>query len=501
MRTIRIGRSQTNDCIFANNTVSGIHAVLVVDESGERGTLKDLNSTNGTFVNNKRIIVESSVSIKDTIRFGSENTSLKEIIDKSGKTIIKPVLKGVDRKTIGKSPDCDIRYAQSDVSRNHAVMYKTETGAIVIEDQGSTNGTYVNGIKITSKELRTGDRVTIARNYPLDWESIYITPPPPKPIWQKVAIIFIVGVLLIGGGVWGYIKFKESKEWPPEKIFATYKKSVVLIYNQYTFKVSVGEYNLSDIVSALPDNYYIDGNGKLQVGVAGATGTGFYVSSDGKIATNRHVVSLMGNEDAIANYIKTALSQILFQTYGNQARDVVDAMNVRYVQSISIAMNDAYLSSEKDLLSCTLLKVSDNPDLDVAVIQLNTKETPASVTHLVDMNNLTDEDHLSMGNNLYTLGFPKGLEWSLTQHGVQSTDESGSVNQDVSEYLYGHNINVTHGASGSPIFDTKGRFAGIIVSGTEYQSISPSGDIIQIPAQHNQAVKPQPAANFIKNIN
>ncbi|MCQ2296817.1 MAG: FHA domain-containing protein, partial [Bacteroidales bacterium] len=60
MRTIRIGRSQTNDCIFANNTVSGIHAVLVVDESGERGTLKDLNSTNGTFVNNKRIIVESS---------------------------------------------------------------------------------------------------------------------------------------------------------------------------------------------------------------------------------------------------------------------------------------------------------------------------------------------------------------------------------------------------------------------------------------------------------
>ena len=194
------------------------------------------------------------------------------------------------------------------------------------------------------------------------------------------------------------------------------------------------------------------------------------------------------------------MSNLLVDKYGSQAFPVVNAMDVQYVQYISIAMNDAHLGSEKDLLPCTILKVSDNNNLDMAVIQLNTKETPTSVTQLIDLNNLTDDKHLSMGKKLYTIGFPKGLEWALTQQGIQATNESGTVNQTVNEFLYGHNINVTHGASGSPVFDTKGRFAGIIVSGQEFQTVSPSGKIQSIPAQHNQAIKPYPAANFIKNV-
>ena len=500
MKTIKIGRSKTNDCVFPNDTVSSTHAVLTVDDSGERGTLKDLNSTNGTFVNNKRITAETPITAKDTIRLGSEITSLRGIIAKSEGTKIKPALPGIDRRTIGKNPSCNIRLTQDDVSREHAVIYKTETGSIVIEDRGSTNGTYVNGIKITSKELYPGDKVTITRNYPLDWESIYKPPVPPKPTfkWQRLVAILIGCIVLAGASLWGIEHF-GNKDLMPEEIYAMYKKSVVFIYNQYTFKATVGEYDLSDVVSALPDNYYIDETGELQAGVAGATGTGFFVSSDGRIATNKHVVSLMGNEETIANYIKTALSRILIQTYGNQARPVINALQIRYVQSLSIAMNDAHLNSEKDLLPCTLLKVGDN-NLDVAVIQLNTKETPSSVANLVNLDNLADDEHLSMGKTLYTIGFPNGLEWALTQQGVQATNESGSVNQSVNEFLYGHNINVTHGASGSPVFDTKGRFAGIIVSGAEFQSVSPSGEIQKIPAQHNQAIKPLPAANFIKNV-
>ena len=503
MKIIKIGRSNTNNCVFSNSTVSSIHAELILDDTGEKWILKDLNSTNGTFVNGKKIMGNVPVTANDVIRFGSETTSLTEIVSKGNKTKIKTVLPGINRKTIGKNISCDIKFTQDDVSREHAVIYKTETGAIVIEDRGSTNGTYVNGIKITSKELLPGDKVTITRNYPLDWESIYRVneiKPQPKIRWDKVAAVFVICIFLIGGGIFGYNIIKEAKELPPEEIYAMYKKSVVFIYNQYTFKVTVGNYDLNDIVSSFPNNYYIDGKGELQAGVAGSSGTGFFVSSDGRIATNKHVVSLMGYENAIANYIKSTLSNLLVDKYGSQAFPVVNAMDVQYVQSISIAMNDAHLGSEKDLLPCTILKVSDNNNLDVAVIQLNTKETPTSVTQLIDLNNLTDDKHLSMGKKLYTIGFPKGLEWALTQQGIQATNESGTVNQTVNEFLYGHNINVTHGASGSPVFDTKGRFAGIIVSGQEFQTVSPSGKIQSIPAQHNQAIKPYPAANFIKNV-
>lgn len=495
---IKIGRSSTNDCIFANNTVSSNHALLTVDDSGEKGTLKDLNSKNGTFVNNKRITEETVITANDIIRLGSEITSLRAIIATSGKTKIKPVLPGVDKRTIGKNPGCNIRLTQEDVSREHAIIYKTETGAIVIEDSGSTNGTYVNGIKITCKELRPGDKVTITRNYPLDWESIYKPGPPiPKPIikWQLLVAILAGCIVLVGAAIWWM-----SKELKPEEIYAMYKKSVVLIYNQYTFQATVGDYDLSEVVSELHDNYYIDEEGDLQGGVAETTGTGFFVSSDGRIATNKHVVSLMGNEDAIADYIKTVLSIKLYEEYGDRVLPIINKLQVQYVQSLSIAMNDAHLSSEKDLIPCTLLKISDDSNLDVAVIQLNTKDTPSSVSTLVNVDDMADDKHLSMGKALYTIGFPKGLEWALTQQGVQATNESGSVNQSVNEFLYGHNINVTQGSSGSPVFDTKGRFAGIIVSGAQFQTVSSSGEIQQIPAQHNQAIKPQPAAQFIKKV-
>lgn len=512
MKTIRIGRSATNDCVFTNSTVSGTHAVLTVDSSGERGTLRDLNSTNGTFVNNKRVTVETLVTANDSIKLGSEITTIREIVAKSERTKVKQSLPGIDRRTIGKNTNCDIRLTQDDVSREHAIIYKTETGSIVIEDRGSTNGTYVNGIKITSKELHPGDKVTITRNYPLDWKSIYKPPLPPKPTfkWQRLVAILAGCIVLAAMAIWG-IGHIPDKELKPEEIYAMYKKSVVLIYNQYTFQVTVGGDDIGNYVKGLSEynHCYLNGNGEIEPGMGGTMGTGFLYSSDGRIATNRHVaLPYLGYETAVADYIENLIKQALvnnyaeylIRRYGSKAQAIVSNVSVSFVQSISIAMNDAHLSSEKDLLPCTLLKVSDDNNLDVAVIQLNTKETPSSVTTLVDMDNLADDEHLSMGKSLYTIGFPKGLEWALTQQGVQATNESGSVNQSVNEYLYGHNINVTHGASGSPVFDTKGRFAGMIVSGAEFQSVSPSGEIQRIPAQHNQAIKPLPVANFIKNV-
>lgn len=83
MRTITIGRSRTNECVFTNDTVSSSHAVLSLDDTGTTGVIKDLCSTNGTFVNNRRISGPTRVSISDTIRFGTEVTSLKGIIVQS----------------------------------------------------------------------------------------------------------------------------------------------------------------------------------------------------------------------------------------------------------------------------------------------------------------------------------------------------------------------------------------------------------------------------------
>lgn len=62
------GRSDSADVVFANSTISALHCELT--EVDGRFTLKDLNSTNGTFVNGERITV-TSLSSGDRVHLGT----------------------------------------------------------------------------------------------------------------------------------------------------------------------------------------------------------------------------------------------------------------------------------------------------------------------------------------------------------------------------------------------------------------------------------------------
>ncbi|MBI2059484.1 MAG: GGDEF domain-containing protein [Nitrospirae bacterium] len=66
---------------------------------------------------------------------------------------------GVNR--VGRGAEADIRLATDEyVSRLHANFVLKE-GTVVVRDLYSTNGTYVNGERVTSMTLRNGDRVHI----------------------------------------------------------------------------------------------------------------------------------------------------------------------------------------------------------------------------------------------------------------------------------------------------------------------------------------------------
>ena len=59
---------------------------------------------------------------------------------------------------IGRDPVSDIFCDNASVSRRHATIGAKDFG-FAVEDLGSTNGTFVNGISVASKELRDGDKL------------------------------------------------------------------------------------------------------------------------------------------------------------------------------------------------------------------------------------------------------------------------------------------------------------------------------------------------------
>lgn len=69
------------------------------------------------------------------------------------------VLRG-NRLTVGRLSACDICLSDANSSREHAA-FEREDGGWVIRDLGSTNGTSVNGQKITRQKLQDGDLIVI----------------------------------------------------------------------------------------------------------------------------------------------------------------------------------------------------------------------------------------------------------------------------------------------------------------------------------------------------
>ena len=69
---ICLGRAANNDIVIANNTVSKLHTYFVVSKDGAAYEVVDANSTNGTVVNNKRLVAYKNKPLfnRDSIQFG-----------------------------------------------------------------------------------------------------------------------------------------------------------------------------------------------------------------------------------------------------------------------------------------------------------------------------------------------------------------------------------------------------------------------------------------------
>src|SRR5256885_7737760 len=85
---------------------------------------------------------------------------------------------GEGEYVIGRRSDCQIFVPDMRVSRQHARLWKNGEGW-TLEDLGSNNGTYINGVRLQSAtELRNDDEIVIANNRIRVDASDHATDPP-----------------------------------------------------------------------------------------------------------------------------------------------------------------------------------------------------------------------------------------------------------------------------------------------------------------------------------
>jgi pSer/pThr/pTyr-binding forkhead associated (FHA) protein/thioredoxin reductase/ferredoxin len=175
---LSIGRLPTAGIVTNDPQASGQHCSVSL--AGEVLTLEDVGSRNGTFLHERRLTAPARMQHGDVFRVGS--VKLRIAIQRAGerpalaRTMasggISGVLESVPKlmrgaklsfvdggragtklslekvtTTIGRASDNDIVLDDRSVSAHHAAIVAAETG-FVLNDAGSSNGTFVNGERV-----------------------------------------------------------------------------------------------------------------------------------------------------------------------------------------------------------------------------------------------------------------------------------------------------------------------------------------------------------------
>ncbi len=203
---LRVGRKEGCEILLTDIDASRLHARLTVEESGAH--IEDLNSTNGTFVNDTRIAGKRLLAAGDSLRFVEEQFEValessqerraawqppkvgtvgiegwrRRVEQESSGT--DPALTPVDQPclvvlagmgpgrriellapprsakkwTIGSDADRDIRFMEVGVSGFHAT-FSTDGRHWKIVDEMSKNGVIVNKEPVLERFLGHGDRI------------------------------------------------------------------------------------------------------------------------------------------------------------------------------------------------------------------------------------------------------------------------------------------------------------------------------------------------------
>lgn len=315
--------------------------------------------------------------------------------------------------------------------------------------------------------------------------------------------------------VWGGYKLFKGLGTPTMKEM---EKGVVLIQSNSLYYVETGLVNKEGepqrVFLTFDKDENINGvtldpsKGKV---VLKHTGTGFLISKDGLIATNRHVADPLPPEGA-EKLVKQAflntkeqlelkndtlldalrklgslslMNESVKETYNQIAKEqkqlheqiqsfekllTLGDFKVKVECQTSVAFVNSIIETWDDFIGCSL-RASGDPggvtENDLAIIQLKNKDRDIpsdafifSVPEKDLMDNDIPEDY-----DITVLGYNAGIQLADIKNGIHPQPQQGKVTMKNEKYRIGYNASTLGGSSGAPVLNKKGQLVAINNSG------------------------------------
>lgn len=508
MKLLKIGSDPSCSIVLNSPYVSGVHAELTLLDNGDI-FIEDKNSTNGTYVGGQKITpnVETQVHRGDLIKFGDVQLQWHQVPVLENPSKYKAII------NIGTSHRCDINVASQFASRYHATLFVDKKGKCTLLDNNSKNGTEVNGQKIPKGKrvpIKHGDNVVVADEDITEQINQFI----PNPYgWVKKAILGVIAAAACVALIWGGYKLINDggslfgTDCSCGNIVEGYnlneaQKAVVMVYGVYTVYLELENNPIQDEIWK---EYTGLEPGRLKVKQEAYTGTAFFLDRDGRMGTNRHVAVPWEYEpeakkkewhneaeQLMHDHLPLELTSSAVEEAYNQSSSVfwpmvrTQAIKERkggqYANSLirqlrnakfkivgeldyfGIAYPNRNYANLDEFSRCTMLDYSKDPEIDLALIQLNDPHTPESIPWVFNPDTFMTETIEAQKERLTWIGYPNGLAWALDPkiQKLRPQIRETMCSSTPSKYYFDIQGEIVSGASGSPVFCSKtGRVMGI----------------------------------------
>jgi pSer/pThr/pTyr-binding forkhead associated (FHA) protein len=100
------------------------------------------------------------VAVSYTVSMGERTSQAASLLVKLNNQLHQEIRLDLPELTIGRAKDNDLVVADPCISAHHARLVKVQS-LFYVEDLGSTNGTFINGLKIAEQPLKDLDEISI----------------------------------------------------------------------------------------------------------------------------------------------------------------------------------------------------------------------------------------------------------------------------------------------------------------------------------------------------